>query len=304
MGQRGLEEGAVVLKGGVFPGGLKIEVLGVGEAAGDHVDVAHGIERVGLVGAQDCVAPQGAHGGIHIAGLPGGVSHGVEYRHVLRLQVRRLPIGLLRLPVLVAVHQRIGQRAPGVGIAAIQLDELGEGAPLCVGIAGQFGGLQFQADPVQFGDGIAARQRLVERGGGAGAVLALRLDLRQHPVRRAEIRVGCDGHAQGYLDDRDVAALERPHVGFHGSRISRSVRDTLAGDLAGQRGARPQHVAGWSRHADHLGGLEGARVFDGEPDFEFAVAHRVVAIGEKGGAGGQSLAAFRGDAGRRNGAHP
>src|ERR1019366_59261 len=40
----------------------------------------------------------------------------------------------------------------------------------------------------------------------------------------------------------------------------------------------------------------------GQPHFELAAAHRIVAVGEERGAGGQGLAAFRGDAGRRNGA--
>src|ERR1035437_8934897 len=77
-GQRGLDERTVILEVGIFFGGLKIEVPGVGEVSGDQVDIAHGIERVGVVGAQRRVAPKGAHGAIHIAGLPGGVSHGVE----------------------------------------------------------------------------------------------------------------------------------------------------------------------------------------------------------------------------------
>ena len=75
---------------------------------------------LGFVRAQRGVAAKGAHGGIQIAGLAGGVAHGIEHRDVLRLQFRRLLKGLLRLPVVVTIHQRDAQRTPGGGIAAIQ----------------------------------------------------------------------------------------------------------------------------------------------------------------------------------------
>ena len=41
VGQRGLEERTVVVEVRVLPGGLEIEVLGIGEASGGQLDIAH-----------------------------------------------------------------------------------------------------------------------------------------------------------------------------------------------------------------------------------------------------------------------
>ena len=128
------------------------------------MDVAHGIQRVGLAGAQRLVAAQGAHGGIRIAGLCRRVPDGVEQRDVFRLQFRRPPVSFLRRAVLVAIHQRIAQRAPCAGIAAVQRDQLGQGSLPRLGVAAQLGGFQFQAGALHFGDGLAQRQGLVQRG--------------------------------------------------------------------------------------------------------------------------------------------